>query len=492
MRPQRSRSRHRRAAWLSAAVAAAPLALLVVASPTARADGPDFDAHANVDGVLITATNPSLPLGLVVTAAGPTATAHLDSLGDSEAMAAFPYPGEQVVALPGEESGIYGVPLPSYPLIAATAYGDKPKDISYGLATLHAESATGLATGKAVTGLSNSGGTGTARVESDAYGGVTATADSTFNALDLGGLLTLTGVQSHAETTVDAGGNRANVTSLSIGGISAPGLSIVIPKTTPTNGTLPNPIPGLPQLPATKLPGIPLPFGGQTIPAPHIGFDNGAFTIQLPIPGQPATTFAVPAQAVSDAFAGIGVTLGYEPAATTATGATSPSLTFHYDVPSPPANQYFSGSTPVTETVGHAETSVTLHPAAGSLGGLTGGVGATGATSGTVAAGDTPPPAAATGTSNGASVPAALGGGAFDSGSLPSGISEGTASEAAAPALADAPAGQSGAPSTALAAVRGPIGDISNLYLLTVGATVLVLVVAGVLRTLGVRFRWDS
>src|SRR5258707_540085 len=90
-------------------------------------DGPSFDALANAYGVAPTITNPSLPLGLTIEGSGPVAQAHLNSIGNSDAFASTPYPGDTVAGLPGTAGAIFSVPIPAYPLIVTTQAGDAPK-----------------------------------------------------------------------------------------------------------------------------------------------------------------------------------------------------------------------------------------------------------------------------------------------------------------------------------------------------------------------------
>ncbi|MFN2537892.1 MAG: hypothetical protein ABR549_07020 [Mycobacteriales bacterium] len=105
---------------LSAATATA--ALTVLQSP-ARAAA-TFTGSAAAYGIDSTVSNPSVPLGLVVQAAGPAAQATLSSLQQSDTFASFPYPGEGVAGLPGVVGGTAGVPLPAYPFIVATSLGE--------------------------------------------------------------------------------------------------------------------------------------------------------------------------------------------------------------------------------------------------------------------------------------------------------------------------------------------------------------------------------
>ena len=66
--------------------------VLVFLPSTAHADI-SYTGHAEAYGFRTTATNDAFPLGFVFEGAAPVATADLSSLGDSQALAAAPYPG---------------------------------------------------------------------------------------------------------------------------------------------------------------------------------------------------------------------------------------------------------------------------------------------------------------------------------------------------------------------------------------------------------------
>jgi hypothetical protein len=148
---------------------------------------------------------------------------------------------------------------------------------------------------------------------------------------------------------------------LSIARIQLPGLSITIPRATPGSAPIPVPIPGAPQLPDTPFPPVPLPFGGQTLPAPDVGFKDGYFSMTLP--GFGANQYAVPAPAVLKAFATAGYVVTYQPARQTDTGIEGATFDVAYNAPGFPDNPYFSGPVPTTYTIGKATASITLNPA---------------------------------------------------------------------------------------------------------------------------------
>ena len=353
-------------------------ALTLGTAGTARADlgSAAFDGYAQGVAVNATMRNESFPLGLVIEGIGPEASSRLNSTGQSDAEASFPYVGPVVPGLLGVAAGLYGIPNPGYPLQAATQAGDTPADVSYPGVTLHAESGQANNTGSASVVSPSGGGTADSRVDVLSSGDVRSLADTAVEGVVIGGSLRLSGVHSTAVVVADGlTGKLTRTASLSIARIHVPGLAIAVPKTTPGSAPIPVPIPGVPQLPDTPFPPIPLPFGGQTLPAPDIGFKDGYFSMTLP--GFGDNQYAVPASAVLDAFAANGYTLTYQPARQTDSGIEGATFSVAYEAPGFPDNPYFSGPVPITYTLGKVIASVTLNPAiydasAGPSGAVTG------------------------------------------------------------------------------------------------------------------------
>src|SRR4051794_3949669 len=83
--------------------------LVVATGSTAHAESA-YDALANAYAVQMTLANQSIPLGLVIEGDGPAAQASLDTNGQSNAFASFPYPGDVAAGLPGTAGAIFGAP----------------------------------------------------------------------------------------------------------------------------------------------------------------------------------------------------------------------------------------------------------------------------------------------------------------------------------------------------------------------------------------------
>jgi len=154
------------------ALAGSAVALLPTSAPADTLS--TFDALAAANGLDVTAANASIPLGLVVQGTAPVARAALDSLGTSQALAAGPYPGDLAASLPGTVKTTSGIPLPDYPLMAATSAGDEPKEVVAPGMSLRAESRASRSTSRATLGSDSTGSTAIATAERDDAGGVRA------------------------------------------------------------------------------------------------------------------------------------------------------------------------------------------------------------------------------------------------------------------------------------------------------------------------------
>jgi hypothetical protein len=445
--------------------------LLMLGSAGAQISAPtvNFSGLAEADGFEATLSNPSIPLALVVEGAGPTAQANLTSTQESDGFASFPYPGQDVITLPGLASGAFlaGFPVPAYPLYTQTTYGDQPSNVDFPGIDLSSESNLSDCNASAVVGTSAIGMVSKAEVEENSDSSVTASSSASINGFALGSLLSITGVVSTASEVLTPDGTFTPTSSLSIGDITVPGLNLTLPTTTPTAVGIPIPIPGLPQLPRLSFPAIPIPLGGTTIASPHIGLDDGQFTITLPFLGK-SQTFALPVQTVLNFFKLAGVNIAYEAAQTTANGVISPALTISTTLPAPPANNYVNGATPINLTIGLSSASIQ-----GS---------------------ETPPPSDDFGSgteSTGSSL--SSGGNNFGFPTLGSTFGSGTGSSSGASSATSAPSTVS--PSTESLALVGkphPLSSVYDLYFVLIAIGVMGTLSANFLRYLGVRKKWKS
>jgi hypothetical protein len=473
------------------ALAGCAVALLPAAAPADTLS--TFDARAAASGVDVTLANPSIPLGLVVQGTAPVARATLDSLGTSEALAAGPYPGDLAASLPGTIKTTSGIPLPDYPLMAATNAGDDPKEVVAPGMSLRAESRTQRAASRATVGSDSTGSTSVANAERNDAGGVQASAVARWDVLRVLDRLTLSGVVAEASTTLDDAGARTSRSSLRIDAIDAAGLAVTVPATTPKGGPpdLPPLVSGQPALP--KPPPsepTPLPGGGTTVSGPVLRFADGEFTVVSGAGGKP-TEVPVPAATVADAFKALGIEMTYQAARPTATGIVAPVLSFRTTLPALPDNPTaFQGPTTVTVDVGRVTTSVAgqagpdaglgVDPIAGLPAPAGPAVAAPGSwpgngelspgdlTSGDVAAGATTSTDVASGLGSAGS---SLGGGELASGAA-------AAPVAAAPAVAPR-----------LARALGRTVNARKVYVLFMALAGVGLVAGSLVRTVGVKVR---
>lgn len=325
--------------------------LVLAGAPQAAAEL-SYEASAEAFAFRSTLANQSLPLGLTLEGQGPVSRARQTSLSQSDAFAAFPYPGDTAAQGPGVVGGLIGVPLPGYPLQASTTFGDKPAVTQLPGVDLRAESAQQLTQASALLGSGGSGAATTSRIIQTGAGAIEVSAVATGDALDLAGVVALSAVRASAIAMMSEAGELTRATELSIGRIAVPGLRLTIPPNAPALPAAPEPIPAPPAFPP-----VPLPFGGQTIDAPEIAFRNGQFGVTLP--GLGSQVYAVPSAAVAEALAGAGVTMTYQAAQQTDDGVISPAISFSTVLPEPPPSPAgISGTSTLTVTFGLAQATI--------------------------------------------------------------------------------------------------------------------------------------
>ncbi|MGQ0467951.1 MAG: hypothetical protein ACT4QG_21860 [Sporichthyaceae bacterium] len=318
---------------VAAAVAAAPFLF----TGTARADA-SYEALASATGVRAIFSNQSIPLGVAPQIQGPTAQAKQTSLQQSDALAAFPFPGEEVAGAPGVVGGALGIAAPPYPFLVTSAFGDDVKRLSYPGVELVSESGESITQASATGGSQGAGATSLARVAREGQE-VLAKASTTADGLRLGESLIITGLRATATAARDSSGKLTRSSNLSFSSISAPGLELGLP--TPPSAQGPSA-----QGPAPKL-GV-----------PSIGFVDGTFTVT--VPGAEPVVTPLPAKDVFDAFAAAGYKITYQAPQETADGIVGAGLQIATTLPSPPEGSPggFSGETPVTFSLGLARAEI--------------------------------------------------------------------------------------------------------------------------------------
>ncbi len=423
-----------------------------------------YEALASASGIIVGLANDSIPATGQIEGSGPTAQASLDTLGNSLAFASAPYPGSSVTGLTQILSSVFGAPLPAYPMYTSTdTIGESSDGGAPGL-TFHAESQAKTAAAVATIGSGPSGGESRANVaDNTATGnGLSSVARAVFSLAGTGEVFSIDGVSDLARASVDANGVITTVSDLHFTRLIVPGLAIRVPETTPAKVPLANPIPNLPQPPPAEFPPIPLPYGGQLLYAPELGFANGTFTVTLPTEG--TQRFAVPTEAVLAGLKAAGITATYQQATDILegkkkVGIISAGLTLSTVLPAPPEGLGYRGPTTVSYGIGRSVASIkglALNHAA--------------------------PIDGATGTSAGA--PAIQAGPGIDL----AGILPGTAPGAVIDAAGTLNTGSyAGTAALRTVAVRGPVSrDSLPLYLFAVAVTAMAVISAAAFRSVGV------
>jgi hypothetical protein len=359
----------RRTAATAAALAFGVLAATVSTGglgPAARADDAplaSYQALASASGVFVGIANGSIPAVPEMEFSGPTAQASLDTLGNSLAFASAPYPGSSITGLGQIVGSVYGAPLPAYPMYTSTdTIGESSDGGAPGL-TFHAESQAKSAAANATIGSGPSGGESRATVADNtgSGGGLYSRGRSTFSFAGTGDVFSLVGVSDLAAADVDDSGVITTSSDLHFARLVVPGLAIRVPETTPGKVPLVNPIPNLPQPPPAEFPPIPLPYGGQVLYAPELGFANGTFTVTLPTEG--TQRYAIPTAAVLEGLKAAGITATYQQPTDILegkkkVGIISAGLTLSTTLPAPPVNLGYSGPTTVTYGIGRSVASI--------------------------------------------------------------------------------------------------------------------------------------
>jgi hypothetical protein len=221
-------------------------------------------------------------------------------------------------------------------------------------------------------------------------------------------------------------------------------------------------------------------LGGVTLTAPELGFQDGQFSVSLPLLGNRA--FAIPAASVLSALKALGITLTYQAAQRTATSIMAAQLTWETIIPAPPTNTYFNGPTDVKVSLGRASASITAAaapvsgsaPAGSDLG------------SGSSDTGLSSPGGGANATVATSSSQGELGAG---NGGPASSASTGIAQQPALASSRHAAAGGFGRRTL----TRRPLqSNTRNLYLVVVIAGLIGTFATQALRLWGVRTRWNS
>lgn len=438
-----------------------------------------YTATSASNAFFLVIQNSAIPLLSAIEGGGPSAQSELDSVQQSNSFAAFPYPGEEEVGVPGLVGSILGLPVPSYPAYISTSDGQEPVHKTLPGIVLNSSVDNSSSSASATAGdqgTVNAAASASAHLASD--GTVSASSNTHFRAIDVGGVLQVSGLESSASASRGPTGTLTRKSNLSFGDISVPGLNLTLPSTLDLCPINQLPISGIPPIPCPKgVTAIPLPkqLAGTTIATPHLGFDNGKFVLSLPTLGN--KSYAIPTSIVSAAFKAVGITFTYQKPKKLKDGIIASGLVLTQKLPKVPGNLPIPvvgtpGPTTITYTFGESSATVQASaydttPGGGSVVSSPGG-GNTGITSG----GTTGPAGTIGGSEPGGSIP-----------SVPGVTSPGVGS---APSVATS----GGAALSAYRSARTSNG--ADIYLAIVGAALLAFGATQLIRVAGVRKLWAS
>lgn len=456
------RSMVRRA--LGAVGASALLATaLVVAVPVgaggqeAPAEPVSYEAVASAEGVRLSWGAPGfVAVDTFVDGGGPVSQAVIDGLGNSQAFASLPYPGDLAISGPGLVAGLTGLPSPPpYPFYVSSSHPTVPEQkLSQPGYELAASSSELESVGSTMTGGGSGSGSGASSVGStvtrartgrDATSGVvTAEATGSADVVNIGGVLRIGQVDAKAKVSRGPGAEPRREADFVINGMT---------------------------------------IAGQTVGFSEEGFSFGEMGVPIP-PGDPLLEVLEEAQ----------ISVRYLARVDHPDGVVSPGLvvTQEREIPGGPTMVF-------RYTFGRMAASATVSGSATSIGDVLAPVGEAPAETEVTSPPVEPPaeevaaPPATTPAP--AEVPPVTvdDAGGFDSGSFDAGVSvPEPAEDVAAPVAPPAPA----APVEEEAApiVRTPTTrvDVTSVYLILVVGAAVALAGGSVLRLVGVKLKWTS
>ena len=225
------RSRFRRARRMAVIVGVATLT--VPGMSTAGAQSLRYQASAAADGARLSVTVPGATVvDQIIDGGGSTAQAAVDSLGNSSALAAQPYPGELAIIGPGLGASLIGAPPPpAYPFVAASRHPSAPEQSvapspGYSLVARSTESSSEAAarSGSADETSKVLLTEATATVEASPEQ-IVAEASNRVDALTIGPL-SIASVLSSARVVGKPTGDPARASSLAVNGITIAGQAV--------------------------------------------------------------------------------------------------------------------------------------------------------------------------------------------------------------------------------------------------------------------------
>jgi hypothetical protein len=205
--------------------------------------GSQYKVAARADALAIEYLNTAAPVfgeNDIIYGTPATAIAGLDSIGQSSALAAAPYPGDVMIGMPDNGKGViagFGGPadlFPTYPFAVSSNYPIKPdavQDQSGNRLVAHSEqhasrsdARSGLVTGDVLAALQAQAASAVS--VDDATGKLTAMADSRLDAFKLTDKLQIGKSTAHAGVVREPGRAALKESSFTIGSITVNGTTI--------------------------------------------------------------------------------------------------------------------------------------------------------------------------------------------------------------------------------------------------------------------------
>jgi len=212
-------------------VAAAGAGWVARAQAAPAAGGGPFTGAASAAGVTVTAASEEDATRTTLEASGPNVTAIVSSLPDSEAFAADPYPGPDLLDLLNVLGGSSPVPPPSYPFEASSGYpGRSQSSVTQPGYRLSATSTRTRSHGAGQAGYSAASAEISSAVsDADVISGggavVVASASTAARGFSAGPL-DISGVESRASATLTASGQTTTSSAISVGTITVNGVPV--------------------------------------------------------------------------------------------------------------------------------------------------------------------------------------------------------------------------------------------------------------------------
>jgi hypothetical protein len=230
--------------YLGAASSVLGSAVLVVAPPGATGEEApaaptSYEAQASAEGVRFSFGAPGfVAVDTFIDGGGPISQSVIDGLGNSQAFAALPYPGDLAISGPGLLAGLTGLPSPpTYPFYVASSHPtvaeSKLAQPGYELVARSSESES---QGSTMTGGGSGSGDSASAIGSTVTKAVTSreatsgmvAAEATGRAdiVNIGGVLRIGQVDSRAKVTRAPGGEPTREASFAINGMTIAGQTV--------------------------------------------------------------------------------------------------------------------------------------------------------------------------------------------------------------------------------------------------------------------------